>query len=188
MRGGTHKQRLFLDCAAAAYPLARETTAPRPLSLTGLTDHASSASAGQPAQQSQGAPVARFDPEVISLNVVAPLSNEALLLGMTILVEQDSRRQQALLVQHHEYLARQGGRPGATPGLEALLGRGHVMASADFHLIARQPPRVTCSPGFAPRLRQRGGVAHERSGHAGCDTLQLGVQGGGCPPIASVWA
>ena len=158
MRGGTHKQRLFLDCTAAACPLARETMPRR------ASPHSS------PRRHPW-----RFDPEVISLNVVAPLSNETLLLGMTILVEQDSRKQQALLVQHHECLARQGGCPGATPGLEALLGRGHVMASADFHLIARQPPRVTCSPGFAPRLRQRGGAAHERSGHAGCDTLQLGV-------------
>lgn len=108
MLGVAHQQRLFIDCAAAACTLARETTDQLPLYLTVLTYHEGSASAGQPEHQSQGAKVAIFDPEVIYLNVLEHLSNQAPLLGMTILVEKDISNQHALLVQHHECLARQG--------------------------------------------------------------------------------
>ena len=74
-----------------------------------------------------------------------------------------------------------GSRPGATPCLEALCGRGHMIPVEDCACRARDPPRVA----RAPRVHHRGGepcrVASQGSGHPRCDPIKLVIQGGGRP-------
>ena len=106
--GVAHEQRLFRDGTAAARALARAPTDKLPLHLAALTHHEGGASAGHTEHQPQGAKVAIFDPEVIRLDVVEHLGNQAAFLGMAILVQQAIGDQHALLVQAHQGLASKG--------------------------------------------------------------------------------
>jgi hypothetical protein len=66
-----------------------------------LTHHECGPPAGYTQPESQGAKVALFNPEVIGLNVLEHLSNQAALLGMAILLQKDIGNQHARRGQHH---------------------------------------------------------------------------------------
>jgi hypothetical protein len=104
---------LFIDGAAAARALAREPTDKLPLHLAVLTNDEGGAPSGHPEHQPQGAKVAIFNPEVIRLDVLEHLRDQAALLGMAIFVEKDIGNQHALLVQYDQGLPRQGRSPRA---------------------------------------------------------------------------
>ena len=87
-----------------------------------LPDHEGGAPACDAKQQTQGAQVASLDPELILLNVLEHLREQATHLGMAILVQKHVGNKDALLVEDHQGLARQGGRPGGAQFLEAMLG------------------------------------------------------------------
>jgi hypothetical protein len=95
-----------------------------PLQLAVLTDHEHGTPPGHAKEQAQGAKVAILDPELIGLDVLEHLSDQATLLGMTILAQKYIGNQPALLVQHHQCVARERRGPGATPCLQAARGRG----------------------------------------------------------------
>ena len=101
---------------------------------------------------------------------------------MAILAQKHIGNQHALLIQDHQRLARQGRRPGAAQFLEAMLGRGQMIAIEDLDLIAGQPTWVTGPQGLDHGLGERGGVAHQGGGHPGFDAIELVVQGGGRHP------
>jgi hypothetical protein len=71
-----------------------------------LTDHEGGAPTSNAKQQTQGAKVAILDPELIFLNVLEHLREQATLLGMAIFAQHHIGNQHALLVQHHQRLAR----------------------------------------------------------------------------------
>jgi hypothetical protein len=57
-----------------------------------------------------------------------------------------------------------------------------MIAIEHFDLIAGHPTRVAGPQGLDHRLRERGGVAHQGCRHAGFDTIELVVKGGGRHP------
>ena len=71
-----------------------------------LTDHKGGAPAGHAKHQPQGAKVAILDPELIFSDVLEHLCDQATLLRMTVFVQKHLGNQHALLVQHHQCLAR----------------------------------------------------------------------------------
>ena len=71
-----------------------------------LTDHECGTTSSHTKHQTQGAKVTIFDPEIICLDVLEHLSNQATLLGMTILVQKDIGNQHTLLIQHDQGLSR----------------------------------------------------------------------------------
>jgi hypothetical protein len=87
-----------------------------------LPDHECGPPARDAKHQPQGAKIAILDPELILLNVLEHLREQATLLGMAILIEKHVGNQHALLIENHQGLARQGGRPGGAQFLEAMLG------------------------------------------------------------------
>jgi hypothetical protein len=162
--------------------LSGGTTEEFALPLAVLTDHERGTPPGHATPQTAGAKVALFAPEVLLLNVVEHLRDPATLWGMAILAQQHIGNQPALVVQHHQGVAREGRRPGTAPFFEAMLGGGQMMAIEDFALRAGQPTRVAGPQGLDHRFGQRSGVPHEGRRHPGFAPIALGVQGGGRHP------
>jgi hypothetical protein len=160
----------------------RETTAKLPLQLAVLTDHECGTTSSHTEHQPQGAKVPIFDPEIICLDVLEHLSNQAALLGMTILVQKDIGNQHTLLLQPDQGLSREGCGPGIAQCFEAVRSRRQVITIEDLHLIPGQPARVTGPQGFDSWLRQCSRVAHESRGPPGFNAIELVVQGSGRHP------
>ena len=99
--GVAHEHGLFIDWATAGGALADGTTEEFALHLAVLTDDERGAPTGYAKHEAQGAKVAIFDPELLLLDVLEHLSDQATLLGMAILTEKHIGNQHALLVQHH---------------------------------------------------------------------------------------
>lgn len=174
--------------ATAGGALARGMTEALALSWAVLTDHERGAPASDAKHQPQGAQGARRDPALILLTVLEPLREQATLLRMALFAQHHIGHHHALLVHHHHRLAREGGRPGAAPGLEAMRGGGQMMAIKPLDLLAGPPPWGAGPQGLDHRLRECGGVAHQGCGDPGFDAIERGGQGGGRPPMASLLA
>jgi hypothetical protein len=104
--GIVHEQWLFIDGAAAAGALAYGAAEVFTLQLAMLTDDEYRATLRHAEHQRPCTKVAILDPEVIRLDVLEHLRDQAALLGMAIFVEKDIGNQHALLVQHDQGLPR----------------------------------------------------------------------------------
>ena len=82
--------------------LSRNAFAP---DLAVLTDHERGTPPGHAKHQTQGTKIAIFDPEVIRLDVLEHLSDQAALLGMPIFGEKDISNQHPLLIQDYQRMA-----------------------------------------------------------------------------------
>src|SRR5262249_14859981 len=108
----SHEHRLFVHWATARGALASGTTEALALYLAVLTDRKRGAPAGHAKHQPPRAKVAILDPEMILLDVVEQLSDQAPFLRMAIFAQKHIGNQHALLVQRHQRLAREGRRTG----------------------------------------------------------------------------
>ena len=76
------------------------------MKLSVLTHHEHRLPSSHTEYQAQGAKVAIFDPQLIRLDKLENLRDQAALLGMAILTQNDIGDQHALLIQYHQSLPR----------------------------------------------------------------------------------
>jgi hypothetical protein len=150
-----------------------------PLQLAVLPDKERGPPAGDAQHQTQGAKVAVGDPQVARVDAIQHPRDPAAFLGVPILGQDDIGEQPAWLIQDHERLAGEGGRPGATPFLEAMLGRGQMIPVEDFARRARDPPRMARAQRVHHRRGEPGRVAPQGGGDPCFDPIELVIQGGG---------
>ena len=96
---GAHEHGLFIDWATTRGALADGTTEEFASYLAVLPDDERRTTPRHPTHQRPGTKVATFDPEVILSDVFQHLRNQAALLGMAILAQQDIRIQHTVTVQ-----------------------------------------------------------------------------------------
>src|SRR5262249_26961297 len=142
------------------------------LKLAMLAHHKRRTSLGHAKHQTQSAEVAILDPQLICLDEIEHGRDQAALLSMAILTQHHIGDQHALLIQDHESLPWQGGGPGATQLVEAVLGRGEVIAIEHLDLIAGYPTRVTGSQRLDHRFGELGRVTYQSSRHPSFNPIE----------------
>ena len=141
-----HAHRLFIPRAAPSDTCPYGRPEQDALQRAVLPYEERSTTAGHAEHEAQGANVAVSAPQVSLADTGEYLVHDPAFLGMAILGEDDIGDQQALLIQHHDSLAGQWSGPGATPLLEAMCGRGHMIPVQHLRHSARQPPRMARVP------------------------------------------